>query len=393
MTTPAEPPVHRQPSTPEDAPPQGLPPDVSLSGPDSHLRDPGEFIAAVPAMLGFVPARSLVITVLRAASGESGRAAIDVVARMDLDSPGRVATGELVDRVASVCARGEAVAVLALIVDDRATAPADRHRGVRSRRHRDVIAALEHRLDADAIPLAGAWAVRAIGAELSWWSLLGPLRGGCQPDPATSMVTLNQVLEGRPMRASRTELVDSIAVNAIVRDKMPTLLESATEAAADRLAQAARRGEPNFYSRAALRQVLARIADIESGALPNVAELAEVAVALRDPSVRDILFGLMPGAHARAAETLWLELTRALPDPDRAEAAMLLGYAAYARGDGPLAGVALEAALTSDESHRMANLLDIGLQTGMPPERLRRLAEAGREAAADLGVDLRSEHP
>ncbi|MEV6066012.1 DUF4192 domain-containing protein [Nocardia sp. NPDC052001] len=365
----------------------------AVTEPDSHLRDPGEFIAAVPAMLGFVPARSLVITVLRAASGESGRAAIDVVARMDLDNPGRVATGELVDRVASVCARGTAVAVLALIVDDRATAPADRHRGVRFRKHRDLIGALEHRLDTEAVPLAGAWAVRAIGGELPWWSLLGPDRRGRQPDPATSLVTLEHVLEGRPMRASREELIAAVAVNAVVRDKMPDLLDAATEVATDRLAQAVRRGEPNFYSRAALRTVLERIADIEAGTLPNVAELAEVAVALRDPEVRDILFGLIPGVHARAAETLWLELTRALPDPDRAEAAMLLGYAAYARGDGPLAGVALEAALASDESHRMANLLDIGLQTGMPPERLHRLAEAGREAAADLGVDLRSEHP
>lgn len=383
MTTPAEP-----------GPPEPLPAAVDPPAePDPHLRDPGDFIAAIPAMLGFVPARSLVITVLRAEPGASGRAAIDVVARMDLDNPGRSATGELADRVAGVCAGGEASAVLALIVDDRATAPVERHRGVRSRKHRDLIGALEHRLDAEAIPLAGAWAVTAIGRDQPWWSLLGPGRCGSQPDPATSLVTLEHVLAGRPMRASRDELTAAVAVNSIVRDKMPELLEAATEAAADRLAHAVRRGEPNFYNRAALRGILRQIANIEAGLLPTVADLAEVAVALRDQTVRDILFGLTPGVHAGAAETLWLELTRALPDPDRAEAAMLLGYTAYARGDGPFAGVALAAALASDESHRMANLLDLGLQTGMRPERLHRLARAGREAAADLGIDLRSEHP
>ncbi|MRH89666.1 DUF4192 family protein [Nocardia sp. SYP-A9097] len=384
MTTPAEP-----------TPPEPLPADCAdpPPEPDPHLRDPGELIAAVPAMLGFVPARSLVITVLRAEPGESGKAAIDVVARMDLDNPGRVATGELLDRVAGVCVRGTAVAVLALIIDDRATTPVERHRGVRSRKHRDLIGALEHRLDAEEVPLAGAWAVRAIAVDLPWWSLLGPARRGTQPDPSTSPVTFKHVLEGRPIRGSRDELIESVAVNAVVRDKMPALLAAATEVAADRLAHAVSRGEPNFYSRAALRIVLTQIASIEAGTLPAIADLAEVAVALRDRTVRDILFGLILGVHADAAETLWLELTRALPDPERAEAAMLLGYAAYARGDGPLAGVALEAALAADESHRMANLLDLGLQTGMHPDRLRRLAEAGREAAADLGVDLRSEHP
>ncbi|WP_157556359.1 DUF4192 domain-containing protein [Nocardia acidivorans] len=382
MTTPAEP-----------GPPEPPPTAADRSEPDPHLSDPGDLIAAIPAMLGFVPARSLVITVLRADPDASGRAAIDVVARMDLDNPGRAATGELVDRVAGVCGRGDATAVLALIVDDRATAPVDRHRGVRSRKHRDLIGALEHRLDADAVPLAGAWAVSAIGVDQPWWSLLGPVRSGSQPDPATSLVTLKHVLEGRPMRASRDELTAAVAVNSLVRDKMPELLTAATEAAADRLAHALRRGEPTFYSRAALRSILRQIANIEAGRLPTVAELAEVAVALRDQTVRDILFGLSPGAHAEAAETLWLELTRALPDPDRAEAAMLLGYAAYTRGDGPLAGVALDAALASDDSHRMANLLELGLQTGMRPERLHRLAEAGREAAADLGIHLRSEHP
>lgn len=398
MTTPIDP-TPTDPTLPKlgDAPPEFTDPTPEFTDrarepePEPHLRHPGDFIAAVPAMLGFMPARSLVVTVLRAATGESGAAAIDVVARMDLDNPGRAATGQLVERVAGVCVRGTACAVLALIVDDRATAPAKRHRGVRSRKHRDLVCALEHRLDAEAVPLAGAWAVRAIGPDLPWWSLLGPARRGRQPDPATSLVTLRHILDGRPMRGSRDELVDAVEVNSAVREQLRPLLDAEAEAAADRVAQAAKRGEPNSYSGAALRNVLARIANIEAGNRPLAHELAEVAIALRDQKVRDIVFGLMPGAHARAAEALWLELTRALPDPDRAESAMLLGYAAYARGDGPLAGVALEAALASDPEHRMATLLDLGLQTGMHPRRLGKLAEAGREAAADLGVDL--EHP
>ena len=41
---------------------------------------------------------------------------------------------------------------------------------------------------------------------------------------------------------------------------------------------------------------------------------------------------------------------------------VLLAFSAYARGDGPLAGVALEAVLRGDGEHRMASMLDTALQ-------------------------------
>ncbi|MEU0541247.1 DUF4192 domain-containing protein [Nocardia sp. NPDC005978] len=358
-----------------------------------HLRDPGDFIAAVPAILGFMPERSLVVTVLRATPEQPSIATVDVVARIDLDDSGRAATAEIVERVAGICVRNTASAVLALIIDDRATPPGDRQRGVRARRHRDLVGALEHRLDAAALPLAGAWAVNTIGVDMPWWSVCEPVRRGRQPDPAASLVTLRQVLEGRPLRASRAELAESVAVDRVLRDRVRAALPAATAAAAQRLARAVRRGEPDAYTREELRKVLRQLVNIEAGACLDGGELAELAGALRATAVRDILFGLMPGRHADAAEALWLRLTRALPDPDRAEAAMLLGYAAYVRGDGPLAGVALETALASDPGHRLAALLDIGLQTGMHPHRLNKLAAAGREAAADLGIALDSEQP
>lgn len=365
---------------------------VSL-GAEPHLRDPGDFIAAVPAILGFMPERSLVVAVLRATAEQPGTATVDVVARIDLDEPGRSETGEIVERVAGICLRDSASAVLALIVDDRATPPGDRHRGLRARRHRDLAGALEHRLDAGALPLAGAWAVNAIGARLPWWSVCGPVRRGRQPDPATSLVTLRHVLHGRPLRASRAELSESVAVDRVARARVRERLPAAAAAAAQRLAAAVRRCEPDSHTRDELRKILRQLDNIEAGAPPDDGALAELAVALRVTAVRDILFGLIPGRHADAAEALWLRLTRTLPDPDRAEAAMLLGYAAYVRGDGPLAGVAFDTALAVDPGHRLAALLDIGLQTGMHPHRLNKLAAAGREAAADLGIALDAEQP
>ncbi|MFI6866783.1 DUF4192 domain-containing protein [Nocardia sp. NPDC050406] len=364
------------------------PPWDSVSVEACHVGRPGEFIAAVPAMLGFTPVRSLVVAVLRPEPGRVDTAAVDVVARVDFESPGRGETEHMVERVAAICVRRSAVAVLALIVDDRATAPTVEHPGVRARRHRLLIGALERRLAADGVPLAGAWVTAAIAPELPWWSLLGPKEQGVQPDPAASLVTVGHVLEGRPVRGSRAELAAVVAVDAAARCAVEQVFDAAVAGAAHRLAAAVSGGDPQSYGRAALRRVLAQIAHVESGADLAAEELAELAVALRDSTVRDAMYALAPGDHARAAETLWVRMTRCLPDPDRAEAAALLGYCAYVRGDGTLAGVALQAALLSDPGHTMARLLDTALQSGMAPERLCCLATSGYEAAKDLGVDL-----
>lgn len=353
-----------------------------------HLGDPGDFLAAVPAMLGFVPKQSLVVAVLRPEPGRMDAAAVDVVVRLDFHGPGRTEIGQMVDRVAEICRRQHAGAALALIVDDLGTTATARHRGERARRHRDLIEALAARLAAEEVPLAGAWATAEIAPDRPWWSVLGPERTGVQPDPAASLVTLGHVLEGRPIRASRAELTAVVAVDRAERAAVDRVLADVVADARQRLARAARRRDPQSFCRAALLRVLSQIAQVESGADLEPVELAELAVALRDSTVRDVMYALSPGDHAQAAETLWVRLTRCLPDPDRAEAAALLAYSAYVRGDGTLAGVALHAALGSDPGHTMARLLDAALQSGMRPEELRRLAKSGREAAKDLGVDL-----
>lgn len=74
-----------------------------------------------------------------------------------------------------------------------------------------------------------------------------------------------------------------------------------------------------------------------------------------------------------AAESLWTLLARVLPAPFRTEALVLLAFSAYLRGEGPLAGVALEAALADTPDHSMSGLLDTALQSGMPPEKMRGL--------------------
>lgn len=362
--------------------------------------EPGEIISAVPAMIGFPPERSLVVLVLRSGPGRGDGAIIDAVVRFDLDQDGgrrRLRAGMVAQCILQICAHDDVAEVLAVVVDDRAVEPerrdAETGEWCGAGRFEVLIDALDRRLATHDIDLAGAWAVAAIEPEQSWWSLVGPDLRGTLPDPASSAVALSHVLDGRQIRGSRAELTALVAVDVEARDQVAAVLDSALSVARDRYARAVRRGDPSDYSRQALDYVLWQIANTESGVQLMVPELAELAAALRDRAVRDAMFALAVGDHAVAAEGLWAALTRALTGRDRAEAAALLGYSAYVRGDGPLAGIALEAAMDADPDHPMAALLETALMIGMRPDKLRRLARSGYDTAADLGIDLGSPLP
>ena len=119
---------------------------------------------------------------------------------------------------------------------------------------------------------------------------------------------------------------------------------------------------------------MAAASRVAAGQSLSDAELAELACALTDAQVRDTLYALAVTENAGEAESLWALLSRTMTRPWRVEALVLLAFSAYARGDGPLAGVSLEAALRSEPDHRMAGMLDTALQSGLRPEQIRELA-------------------
>ena len=138
---------------------------------------------------------------------------------------------------------------------------------------------------------------------------------------------------------------------------------------------------------------MAAASRVASGESLSDAELAKLGCALRDVQVRDILYALAVGESAGEAESLWALLARTLPPPWRVEALVLVAFSAYARGDGPLAGVSLQDALRCEPDHRMAGMLDTALQSGLRPEDVRELALTGYQLAKRLGVRLPPRRP
>lgn len=332
------------------------------------MHRPGALIAALPAVLGFVPEKSLVL--VSVGDGEMG-----AVMRVDLSD----GLAQQVAQLAEVAAAAEPEAAIAVIVDaDGAGCP------VCNEDHRELGEALTAALTQYAIDLWAVHVVDRIAAGGRWHCVDCCGAGGLIDDPSASPVAAAAVLDGRRLYARRADLQAVVAVAEPSR--------SADMAAALTDCQASRAvthgADPDGCGRHDVEEIVAAAAQLADGREISDAELARLGCALADVQVRDTLYALAVGEIADEAESLWALLSRTLPPPWRVEALVLLAFSAYARGDGPLAGVALEAALRCAPDHRMAGMLDTALQSGLRPEHIRELALTGYRLAERLGVQL-----
>ncbi|OBK74211.1 DUF4192 domain-containing protein [Mycobacterium sp. 1274761.0] len=330
---------------------------MTTSHSDFQLNRPGALIAALPAVLGFVPDNSLILVTI-------DRGALGCVMRVDLSPE----LADSVDHLAEVAAAARPDAAIAVVVDGEG---ADCQ--VCNDEYREICRELGDGLAHHGIELLDFHIVDSVAPGGRWHCLDGS--GGTVDDPSASPLAMAAVLDGRRLYTRRAELCGVIALTdeaasqalaSVIRDQPDTDVDTADEVtAAMAAAWQNAAGEP----------------------LPE-AVIARLARALTDPQVRDVLYALAVGDKAAQAEALWATLARTLPAPWRVEALVLLAFSAYARGDGPLAGVSLEAALRCDATHRMAGMLDAALQSGMRPEQIRELGVTGYRLGKRLGVQL-----
>jgi Domain of unknown function (DUF4192) len=332
--------------------------------PDFHLNRPGVLIAALPAVLGFVPEKSLVlVTVDR---GEMG-----CVMRVDLSDE----LSHSLAHIADVAAAAKPDSAIAVVIDDDGASCRmcnDDYRELADR----LTTALANR----GIELLAAHVVDRVAAGGRWHCADGCGNAGTVDDPSASPLAVAAVLDGRRLYARRAELQEVIEVaNSARADLLAEII-------GDRKPDSAER--PDEAARADIEATIAAATRVADAVELDDAELARLAWALTDLRVRDTLYALAVGENAGQAESLWALLSRTLPEPWRVEALVLLAFSAYTRGDGPLAGVSLEAALRGDPTHRMAGMLDTALQSGLRPEKIRDLAITGYRLADRLGVQL-----
>lgn len=331
------------------------------------LNRPATLIAALPAILGFVPEKSLVLVTL-----EDG--ALGAVLRADLSDD----LADRVDELAKVAAAADPQAAIMVIVDAEGA-----HCPGCDEEHRQLCDALTDALAEYGVERYAAHVVDRIVAGGRWHCVDGCGAGGEIDDPSASPLAAAAVVEGRPLYPRRADLQAVIALDP----RRSAAVAGAVEQAA-RAREIVHRNDPTTCSRRDVENAIAAAARVNDGDSLSDADVAEVGCALTDVQVRDTLYALAVGEDADAAESLWALLSRLLPQPWRVEALVLLAFSAYARGDGPLAGLSLDAALRCDPSHRMAGMLDQALQSGLRPNDIRRLGGTGYRLAEQLGVRL-----
>lgn len=361
------------------------------------VRSPADLVAAVPYLVGFGPTRCVVLVSLRGPRLRCG-----LVARADL--PGLAGSPVDVTAWASSLVpsvlRDEPREVVALVYDEQPWLPDDPPL-------RGVVDALRRSFGDAGVPLREAVYV---GAERFWSYTCSrpaccPAQGVPVASGRSSEVATAYVLKGR------APLPDRAALERTVAPAGPLVL-AATIAACDTALTASslswqREGETAWRrwqeGTVTLFGQLARCV-LSAGDLPSVDDTGRLLAGLLDRTTRDLLAirwtrwiealpaaeaGSPPGqevldaldvrcphepdgrlAEVDGSEALMRLLTclaaRAQDDLALAPLALVAMHA-WSSGEGALAGVAVDRALTIDPDYRMAVLLDQLLRSGLPP--------------------------
>lgn len=182
-----------------------------------------------------------------------------------------------------------------------------------------------------------------------------PERAAPHPyDVSTHALTAQTVLDGRVTLASRAEVAASLAGEP-------------TATAAVLQAWRAQLEEPAPDQAEVRRIVAAGLARRAAGEGLGDREVARLAHACLDPTVRDAAWSDLRRETVEEQLDLWRELVVRTPDVLVAGVAAVLGFAAWLAGHGALAWCAVDRSLEADEECSLARLVGDLLQAAVPP--------------------------
>lgn len=316
-----------------------------------RISESADLLAAVPHLLGFHPLDSLVVIGLHGTEPMN----IGLTLRVDLPPPEHYDL--LADQLAMPLAERRTDGVVLVVVGGDGTA--DEPPGVGLMVHleaafADVGISVLHRL----------WAPR-IAEGIRWRCYDDNDCGGLLPDPTATPLAAAAVVAGAVTMASREAVVATLApADQTTLTRRAHLLEAVSRGSEPGDDAATLGIERLTTIRAAIECA------IDEPPILTDEDVLVLMDALADHRVRDACLVQDDEDHRLGAERLWTALVRATPSPERAEPASLLAFYTYLRGDGVLAGIALEQAERADPGHRLTVLLRESLLAGLPPNHL-----------------------
>jgi hypothetical protein len=314
-----------------------------------ELGDPGQLVAALPYLLRYHPSKSLVAVLLTEAE------TLRVTSAAQTDLPLLAAPAAYAHELAIAASRHRIDAVVLVVVgngelDLPTVLP-----------HQDLVAEFEYELAVHGVDLIYATWAGATKAASPWCCYDATATHGVVPAPDQTPLAAASVAIGRVTLDSRADWEALLTPDD----------DAALARRAQRIDELAATTSSTLSSDAVrqLRLIRAAIEAIEAGqAHLDDEQIAQLAIALTDVTIRDICLGTSLGPYAPFAEQLWLQLTKSVPPPHRAEPATLLAVATYLRGDGVMSGIALDNAEAAQPDHLLAGILRQGMSFGLPSE-------------------------
>lgn len=320
------------------------PPVLRLSG-------PGDMTEAIPHLLGFVPAQSLVVVGLK-----PPRRRIGATMRVDLAGPDDDRT--LAEQVAGFLAgKGMTGALIAVYDDEDVAEPPGGGGLVRRRLTLEVTRALK------AVGMEVQDAVLVRGGR--WWSYRC-FDDACCPREGTPLVDASSpgvvtavfaVEHGMPL-ASREAVVASLAsdvplgMGEQVQQARQQLLGLSVAERRSRLA----------------REHATALAAVRDGTGPSREQVAALLALTCQVQCRDDAMLGPRHPEILSAVRLWSLLLRQAPPSNVADTAAVLAVAAHAAGESVLARTAVERGLAARPGHVMCGLMQQVLDLGIPPD-------------------------
>ena len=315
------------------------------------LTSPHDLLAAIPFLIGYHPADSLVIVSLK-------EECVGMAMRVDYPSAELADVSDTFDALIYHLAREGAQGALVV-----AYVPPGRADGLH------ILKNISNALSRAEIPTRESLLI----ADGRWRSVLCanveccPIEGNELPEISSSRIAVEQVAEGRPMPfEDREGMADSISSLSLSTEKefVDQVKQARIDAEGEQIQTAQRGGALSVLDLAS--RFIAGSLGRDIGSDQELSAL--VLGSLSDIQVRDFALGSHDEASIDMYWAMWRYLVRIAPAGSIAPVASLLAAISYERGEGALAQRSLDRALADDPSYSLAGLLRRVFSAGWPPQ-------------------------
>ena len=284
-----------------------------------------DLIAAIPGLLGFVPADSIVVIGI---SDHDLGLKIDMTARHDLDASDARFAAYLAEVMNTH--RIPRAAIVAITSDDETG--------------ESVIGMVSDALMRYGIETDHRAVVARCDQPAPYRNLITG-ETGLSSDYRDSFAAANRVLDGQPIQQTR----DDLAASLVTTDEIDT---EGIEL------------QPELAAKAIVSAMVHWPTDVPRELSAQVAALIGRHVVYRDALLRTAAY------DTRAAAAVFTELARPLRGANRANVLTLAAACHYLGGNGVMVGVILDHIAEDTELPRFAQLLDQAIRAGIRPEQL-----------------------